>query len=1283
MKSINYRHYVKPLFADMKSTHPVQPFLFVLLLALAIPLGIGTLRADPAGLSSTPLAADSAPDKSDAGNTMFQRLHLARTGITHTNRIVADHPGARAYFGPTACPGAVIGDVNLDGFPDIFVGGGANRNSLYLAKPNQPLSFTNEAESLGLAGTDETWVIGCSLADVDNDGDLDLYLCHYDRPNQLWENLLINGGGRSKDGLRFVERAEHYGLDSVPGSIMSAFADYDRDGDLDVYILASLEERQNGRPVEPVSLYERDGKIHVMEPLDRYYEVSPERGENGAILYTEKVHPDRLFRNDGEQGFVEVTAEAGLTARGHFGGSATWWDYNHDGWPDLYVGNDVAHPDFVYRNNGDGTFTEVSQTLLRHTTFFSMGAAQADINNDGLVDFITADMRARTHYMQKATMGEMGSHFEDLADYDGARQVMQNALYLNTGTDRFLEGAWLAGLAISDWTWAVRSADFDNDGWVDVFFANGAPRSFHHADMPDITPDDLVGNTTWNFFKDTPEQREQNLVFRNRGGLRFEDVSKPWGLDHVGMSLGASRADFDGDGRLDLVVTNLEDSVAFFHNRGTGKDGNRVVFDFAGKSSNRFGIGCQVTLETKLGKQVRQMYPSGGFLDGDDSIIHFGMGEAENIISARIDWPSGHTQVFRDLEANRKYLVTEPEEEPPVKPPAVKSRRAEKPWFVATDALNDHPHRESIFDDFKRQPLLPMKHSQLGPGQAWDDIDNDGDPDFYLGGAAGQPGQLFRNETPPGAEEIVLTPWPQPAFEKDRQCEDMAALFFDADGDGDSDLYVVSGGVECEPGDEILRDRLYRNDGSGRFEPAPETALPDLKESGSTAVASDFDRDGDLDLFVGSRLIPGKYPLVPRSQLLRNRGDGTFEEVAKSVAPALAKSGLVTAAIWSDVDADGWPDLLVAHDWGGVKLYQNQEGELSLNPAENTGFGGVTGWWNGIDGADIDNDGDIDFVVTNLGKNTQYHASSDRPELIYYGDVDGTGKSHIIEANYETDARGKLICYPRRGLSCSSHAMPLVKERMKTYHNFASAALSEIYDATLLDKSVEHRATEFASMVMINDGTGKFQLKPLPHLAQISPGYGVALADVDFDGKTDCYIVQNLFTTQHETGAWDSGLSLLLRGTGDPDAPFQPVWPKESGLEVPGDAKSLACVDVNLDGLPDYVVGINNESPSIYLNRRKSSSAGTSLRIRLKGRKGNPRAIGSRITVRAGNLPPQSAEVRAGGGYLSQSRAELFFAAPKGQSKGETMQVNIIWPDGKVDDEALKAGTGSAQFEWE
>ncbi|HRX54114.1 MAG TPA: FG-GAP-like repeat-containing protein [Verrucomicrobiales bacterium] len=1210
-------------------------------------------------VQTSPLAA-GAPRE---GAPLFLRIPPEASGVTHANPIDITHPLKRVYHSSSASGGVAIGDFDLDGEVDFFAACGPLENVLYLNRGD--FKFEEVGASAGIGGGGPlVWGIGAAAIDIDNDGDLDIYVCNYNYPNQLFINQSIVDGKRQEGPLRFIEKAKELGLAIVDASVMPTFADYDRDGDLDCYILTHQLYREKGRPIEPIRIMEKNGKFVVDEPYQPYYEVDDERDEQGGFLYSEVGRPDYFLRNDGAKGFTDVTTASGIGSSNEWGNSCTWWDYNNDGWPDLYVGNDFASPDRLYRNNGDGTFSEIARGTIRHSTWFTMGAAQSDFNNDGFTDFILADMLPTSHYMQKASMGAMGSRFKRLAKVGGPMQLMRNALYINTGTDRMMEGAWLAGVAMTEWTWGIRSADFDNDTLADIFFTNGIPRQFNHSDLPPLDHAHLVGRTAWDHYEGTPERREQNKAYRNLGNFQFEDVSHAWALDHVSMSYGASLADFDHDGRLDMIVTNLEDPLSLYRNQGA--TGNRLVVELAGRTSNRQGIGSRLVAELPDGTHLtRHFFPNGGYLDSDQAMVHFGLGNAEQVTTLTVDWPSGHHQVFRDLAINQRIRITEPEGSGSL-PPAIRHQQGDKPTvFRESLVLKGFSHREADFDDYLREPLLPHRLSRLGPGQAWADVDGDGDSDLFLGGAAGQPGQYFQNATAPGSKEVVLYPVPVPDFLADAKYEDMGAVWFDADSDGDLDLYVASGSSEWEPGAPELRDRLYLNDGRGELSRAPEGALPDIREASSVVSAADIDHDGDLDLFVGSRSVPGQYPAVPRSVLLRN-DKGVFHDVTNQVAPALERTGLVTSALWTDIDGDSWSDLLVTHDWGPIKCFRNVGGAALADATENAGLTNQTGWWNSLAAGDLDGDGDLDYVAGNFGQNTQYHASPEKPELIFYGDMDGSGKSQIIEANFEPvsdNGNEKMVCFPRRGFSCSSRAMPFLVDKVKTYHNFAKSALTDLYDVKRLEHSLMHKATTLESCVLLNEGEGRFTIRPLPHLAQVSPAFGIALRDVDLDGKLDCLIANNYFSPQIEVGPHDTGLGLMLRGTGKAEEPFTVVWPRESGMEAPNDSKSLGVTDLNLDGKPDFLISVNNGDPQIFLNQHDFQGT-RPLRIRLLGIPGNTRSVGTRVVVSASGMPAKVAEISAGGGYLSQSDSDILMALP--DTLQGKMKVMIRWPEGGV-----------------
>ncbi|WOO40940.1 FG-GAP-like repeat-containing protein [Rubellicoccus peritrichatus] len=1190
-----------------------------LLWSSAIFIAASISNAAEQTISESPLAPRHAQTEEIV---LFEHLTPESTGVDFENSIDITHPLKRLYPSGYANGGVAVGDVNGDGKPDLYLVSGPGENKLYLQ--GEPFEFEDVTAQAGVGGGDDTWGTGAAMVDIDNDGDLDIYVANYDSPNQLYLN---EGDGK------FREAASEYGLDISDASLMAYFADYDKDGDLDVYIVTNRFYREGGIPSESqynMGFFDRG----VIKPeYEKYYTFRKIAGDTFTI--TAVGRPDYLLRNDGER-FTDVTKEAGIADEDH-GLSAVWVDYNSDGYPDLYVANDFTDADRLYHNNGDGTFTDKIADVVPHTTWFSMGSDVGDVNNDGLLDIFVLDMAATSHYREKASMGNMDKNKEFLLTAV-PRQVMRNALLINAGNGKMLEAAKLAGVSSTDWSWSANFGDLDNDGLIDLFVTNGMTRDYANSDMS-FEYEDNIGKTRWDHFEDTDPRPEQNRVFWNKGDYKFEDASELWGLDHMSMSYGAAYADFDRDGDLDLVYTNVDEPVSILRNNSSGD--HSVLVKLIGTDSNKQGIGAHVSLTAGGHQQIRALHPMTGFVSSSDPVIHFGLGDAEKIDQLEITWPSGNRQVFKDLPADRLFTIiesettTEPEKAEPI-----------TMAFRSSDALIKMVHEERDYDDFKDQPLLPNKLSQLGPGMAWGDIDGDGDDDVYLGGAAGQAGMLGRNA---GNGEFTRS-YPT-AILKDRKYEDMGALFFDADGDGDLDLYVVSGGVEHGSDSKKLQDRLYLNDGEGSFAKAPEGTLPDLRDSGGTVAAADFDRDGDLDLFVGSRVIPGEYPLAPKSRLLLNEG-GRFIEVKTPWSESIANAGMVTGALWSDADNDGWVDLFLTIEWGPVRFFRNQNGKLEED-TQAAGLADRVGWYNGITGGDVDGDGDIDYVVTNFGLNSKYKATPKKPELLFYGDMDDSGRKRIIEAKFE-----KEICYPRRGLSCSSQAIPSIRDRLPTFHQFASSTLNDIYGDYRLDKAERFEANSLETGILINDGKGHFSFTPLPRLAQISPSYGVVIEDLDADGFADIVLAQNFFNPQAETGRMDGGLSLFLKGNGD--GTFKPLMPYESGIVVPADAKGLALIDLNQDKQLDLVFSANDSPAYSFINENEGGRE--IIVVTLKDHAGNPSAIGARVTALDETLSPKVAEIRSSGGYLSQENGVLYFTS---QDPEAVARVQVRWPDGE------------------
>ena len=1150
----------------------------------------------------------------------FQQLTGAETGLQFANAL--DAPNMRKYLLNGA--GLATGDFDNDGLVDVYAISQDGPNRLY--RQTSPWQFADVTTQVGdLTGGDLRGT-GAAFVDVNNDGWLDLYACNIDGPNQLFMN---QGNGQ------FQEEAAARGVQFEGATTMCSFADYDRDGDLDLYLV-------NNRVL---SILEEQPEIKIRKVGDRST-VHPDFLEQYFLLgdkVQEAGQRDRLFQNDGQGNFIDVTEDAGISGY-DMGLSATWWDYNGDGWMDLYVGNDLKSPDHLYKNQQDGTFEDVIAETVGHTPWFSMGADSADINNDGMLDLLVADMSSTTHYKQKTTMGEMGNSAWFLT-MGKPRQFMRNTLLVNTGSDRLQEAANLSGLDSTDWTWSIKFGDLDSDGLVDLFVTNGVGRNMNDSDAGKAYKALMVEGDSaaaeQQLLKMEP-LKEKNLAFKNTGELAFENVAESWGVDHLGVSQGASLVDLDRDGDLDLLVNNMNEPLGIYRNAISTN--NNLLIQLRGSESNRFGLDAKVTVGMNGVELVRYLTSSRGFMSADDPVLHFGLGDCPQVEHVTVDWPSGIRQRFEDVQANQLVTITEGTEGQ-VTPQAVAKIR---PLFAdATSRGLGVKHAEMEYDDFQHQPLLPNKLSQLGPGLAWGDVNKDGLEDCYFGAAAGSSGKLLMQTS---AGQFGS---PQKLADS-RSFEDMGAVFLDVDRDEDLDLYVVSGGYERDAESEYLQDRLYLNDGNGAFTAAPSGAIPDLRVPGSSVSAADYDRDGDLDLFVGTRFQARQWPLPADSYLLQNN-DGKLVDVSQEKAQSLKNLGLVTGSVWSDVDQDGWVDLLVTLEWGPVKLLKNQNGTL-VDATEDSGLATQSGWWNSISSGDVDNDGDLDFVVMNFGLNTKYHADDEHPVTLFASDFDENGTLDLVEAEYEGD-----ICYPIRGRSCSSHAMPFLKEKFPTYHEFALADVSQIYSDNSLDDSLRYAANQLQSALLINDGSGKFDLRLLPRMVQISPGFGTALRDFNGDGNLDLCIAQNFMNPQPETGQMDGGLGALLLGDGAGN--FDQLSPTASGISVPGQGMALTVSDFNEDALPDLLMSVNDGPSRAWINQAPAQGK-QPLVVRLNAGTGNTHGVGSRLKVIT-QQGVQTYEVTAGSGYLSQSSPQIFIL---NDPDNPIVRLQISWPDGTQQD---------------
>lgn len=1174
-----------------------------------------SLAAGGAALAGAPLLFAGAGDPKGAiastpfrprrrqGPKRFTLLSAGETGLTADNPY--DDPkmwGAlhavaeNGSFGT----GVAVGDYDGDGRPDLFVV--CKTRSCRLYRNLGDYRFEDVTEKAGLLQTGEeaaVWKQGATWVDIDNNGLLDLYVCRYNAPNLLY----INQG----DGT-FREEASKWGLDVKDACVMAAFCDYDLDGRLDVFIQTNI--------------------------LD-------------------SAHPagqrDYLFHNEGNGTFVDVSEKAGIRgeAQGH---SAVWWDYNEDGLPDLYVANDFAAPDKLYRNNGDGTFTDVISKVVPHMPYSAMGSDLGDVNNDGRIDLIVTEMAATTHQKDLRTMAQMRALLTDLPDDSkAAPQVMRNTLYVNTGTGRCLEAACLAGVAATDWTWSVRMEDLDNDGRIDLFFTNGMNRELHNADLE--VRKELAESTAEKVLieKASPPLAEQHLAFRNLGDLRFEEVGKAWGLDQKGISFGTALGDFSGTGNLDVVYANHDGPVSFFRN--DSDDGHSVIVELRGVRSNRYGVGATVFVETEAGTQVRSLVLARGILSSSEPVLHFGLGSHTRIRKLTVRWPSGHRQEFENLAADHRHVVTEPAGDP--RPGAAWETLGHgtglfadqsEAWGFALDS------REAPVDELVQEPLIPQRQNRRGPALVVADLDGDGREEVVIGGTGVVPTRMVSPGPTPGG--AVVLPSPQEGL------NDGPILALDL-GDGTPALLLTRSGVALPAGSAAYQPRLLLGNSRGGFHVAPDGLLPSFAESVGAVAAADFDRSGRLGVFLGGRVVPGQYPLAPRSALWANRG-GHFEDVTDGLAPQLRTVGMVTGAVWSDVDGDGWPDLVLTLEWGYVRYFHNNRGQGFEDWTEKAGFAAAgKGWWTSIAAADLNGDGRPDFVVGNVGLNTPYRASDSQPAVILVGDFKGNADPQVVEAVVEGDR-----LYPWRTRKDLAAVFPWILKRYPRNDYFARATLEDIFGADRIKAAQRFEATQFQSGVFLSQPDGTYRFEPLPRSAQIAPVQGLVAADLNGDGKAEVCLVHNSYAPIPYVGRFDGGLGLMLEGDGT--GRLEVVEPSSSGIVVPGDAKALVLADPDGDGWPDLLVSRNNGSTLALQDRGIQERH--SLCIRLKGRRGNAQAIGSRVILTCREGQTQTAEIYAGSGYFSQSVAACFFGWSQANPP---VRADVRWPDGTASSHPL------------
>ncbi len=1039
--------------------------------------------------------------------------------------------------------GVATGDLNNDGLTDIYFVSNQQSNKLYLNKGK--FEFEDITNKAGVAGVGN-WKTGVTMADVNGDDFLDIFICGVGKYKSFngRNQLLINNGD-----LTFTDRTEEYGLSFQGFSTQASFFDYDNDGDLDMYLLN-----------------------HAVRSIRSYGDVS-------LRYQSDPLSGDKLYRNDvsagGEIKFTEVTSQAGIySSQIGYGLGVGISDINNDGYLDIYIGNDFQENDYLYINQGNGTFKQVLELSMPHSTRFSMGNDIADINNDGWFDILSLDMQPNEEAIIKTTSGDDSYEiFEYKLRFGYHYQFTRNTLQLNRGVDRtgkpiFSDIASLAGVESTDWSWSSLFADFDNDGFKDLFITNGILKRPNDMDYLTYITDDSVQHhfTDAQFISKMPSGQVPDFLFRNKGNLTFENMGGRWMDLQPDISNGASYADLDNDGDLDLVINHIGQPASIYQNDLPRDSTHFINIKLKSNNRNTFGIGSRVIAYFNGEEFHHEQIPTRGWLSSVDYTIHVGLGKNTNADSIKVIWPGGKFQTLKNVNSGQTVQLEYEQ--------AKGSWNFQKNNRVESSLLEEvnesiFVHRENNFVALNNERLMPHMVSTQGPDIAVGDINMDGLDDFFIGGGKGQAGAFFLQRTAGKFTQVD-----QPVLMADSLAEDTASALFDIDGDRDDDLLVVGGGQEYNSNSKYLLPRLYINNGKGIFKKA-QGRLPQIFVEASCVSHADFDNDGDQDAFIGGRVVAGKYGINPSSYLLVNDGKGNFSDRSADLLPLAKDSlGMITDAVWRDLNGDGLKDMVLTGEWMPITILIQQKNGKFENQTEQYGLKNTEGWWNSLAAADFDKDGDIDFVAGNLGLNSRLKASTDEPIELFVGDFDENGGYEQILTYYN-----KGIRYPFVSRDNLVKQIPSLKRKFLKYDDFKNVRLEDIIDKKRFGDVVYKKAVLFSSVYLENSGTGRFIVHELPQEAQMFPIFAFGVSDVNHDGNLDIVTGGNLFSVQPDFGRYDAGYGLVMLGNARGN--FVPVSPQRSGFIVKGEVRDIEVL-ITSSNEPLYLVARNNNSLMIF-----------------------------------------------------------------------------------------------------